>query len=60
MEAHRNYLRNLIGEFVSETGSRRGQDLLDNFTDAVGHFWLVKPKAAKLESLLEELQRAAA
>jgi len=60
MEAHRNYLRGLITEFASETGSRRGQDLLDNFTDAVGHFWLVKPKAAKLESLLEELQRAAA
>lgn len=60
MEAHRNYLHEIIEEFVAETGSERGKYFLDNFADCVGKFWVVKPKAAKLESLLEDLRRAAA
>ncbi|TDY03965.1 glutamate synthase large subunit [Thiohalophilus thiocyanatoxydans] len=60
MEANRNHLREVIEEFVRETGSQRGQMLLDNFADEVGHFWLVKPKAASLESLMDDLQRRAA
>jgi glutamate synthase (NADPH/NADH) large chain len=59
MEAYRNHLREVITEFVAETGSLRGQQILDDFESAVRHFWLVKPKAATLESLLEDLQRAA-
>ena len=49
-----------IEDFVKETGSKRGQYILDNFTDSVGKFWLVKPKATKLESLMDDLQRRAA
>jgi glutamate synthase (NADPH/NADH) large chain len=60
MEAHRNHLREVIEEFVKETGSERGQHILDNFADCIGKFWIVKPKAAALESLLEDLQRRAA
>ena len=60
MEAHRNYLREIIEEFVAETGSQRGKSFLDNFADCIGQFWLVKPKAARFESLLEDLRRAAA
>ena len=60
MEAHRNHLRGLIEAFVAETGSARGQYILDNFKDVVGRFWLVKPKAADLQSLLRDLQRQAA
>jgi glutamate synthase (NADPH/NADH) large chain len=60
MEAHRVYLRELIEEFVNETGSQRGQELLDNFADAIAKFWLVKPKAATLESLIDDMQRRAA
>ncbi len=60
MEAYRNHLRNIIEEHVAETGSEHAQSLLDNFADAVCHFWLVKPKAASLESLLTDLQTAAA
>ncbi len=59
-EAYRNHLRKVIEEFVAETGSARGRFILDNFADAMARFWLVKPKAANLESLLEDLQRAAA
>ncbi len=60
MEAYRNHLRAIIEEFVAETGSERGRAILDNFAGEVGKFWLVKPKAADIESLLDDLQRAAA
>jgi len=60
MEAHRVYLRELIKEFVNETGSERGQYLLDHFDDEIGKFWLVKPKAATLDVLLADLRLAAA
>ena len=60
MEAHRKYLRELITEFVKETGSKRGQEILDDFTSWVRKFWLVKPKAAGLDSLLDDLRRLAA
>jgi hypothetical protein len=32
----------------------------DVFAGAIGDFWLVKPRAASLESLLEDLQERAA
>jgi glutamate synthase (NADPH/NADH) large chain len=60
MEAYRNFLRELIEEFVQETGSKRGQYILDNFTDLQGKFWLVKPKALELTALFNELRRDAA
>ncbi len=60
MDAYRNHLLSVIKEYVAETGSARGQYILDNFADMVGKFWLVKPKAAELASLLEDLQKAAA
>ncbi|HQU16840.1 MAG: glutamate synthase large subunit [Chromatiales bacterium 21-64-14] len=59
MEAHRNYLRALIREFVAETGSAWGRRILDEFSDFVGRFWLVKPKAVDLATILDTLQRAA-
>ena len=33
--------------------------MLTDFRDALHKFWLVKPKAASLEALTEELRRAA-
>jgi glutamate synthase (NADPH/NADH) large chain len=52
-EAHRNFLRDTIVEYVAETGSEYAKNILDNFGDYIGKFWLVKPKAAELETLLE-------
>ncbi len=52
LEAHRNHLRSVINEFVTETGSLWGQKLLDDYDSVIGKFWLVKPKAASLEHLL--------
>ncbi len=60
MEAYRHHLRGLITGFVAETGSARGRDILDNFTDLMGRFWLIKPKALELASLLEDLRQRAA
>ena len=59
MEAHRVYLRSLIEDFVQHTGSSWGRHILDNFENMVGKFWLVKPVAADLSTLLDTLQRAA-
>jgi len=60
MEDYRCHLRDVITEFVSETNSKRGRYILDNFRDTVGNFWLIKPKALSLKSLLDDLQHAAA
>ncbi len=53
VENHRHFLRSVIAEFVAETDSVWGREILDNFDDFVARFWLVKPKAASLGSLLE-------
>lgn len=52
-EGHRNYLRGIIANYVEETGSAWGQEILDHFENFVGKFWLVKPKAASLSQLLD-------
>jgi glutamate synthase (NADPH/NADH) large chain len=49
---YRQWLRAQIEEHVKLTNSARGRELLDGFDDAVNRFWLVKPKAAQLDSLL--------
>jgi glutamate synthase (NADPH/NADH) large chain len=59
MEHHRHHLRTLLRCHVEFTGSAWGQQLLEDFRDVAGRFWLVKPKAASLASLAEELRRAA-
>ena len=58
-EAHRAHLRQMLEAFVAETGSAWGQHILDNFADMVGKFWLVKPKASEIDSLLGTLLSAA-
>ena len=59
MEAHRHYLRDLIEAHVAETDSAWGHEILENFRDYVGQFWLVKPKAESVETILDTLNRAA-
>ncbi len=59
MEAHANYLATLIEEFVAETESAWGKSILDDFDEIVRKFWLVKPKATELTSLLDTLREAA-
>jgi glutamate synthase (NADPH/NADH) large chain len=56
MEPYRYHLRLTLEEHVAETGSQWGAELLANFEDYVGKFWLVKPKAADLDQLLSRLR----
>ena len=49
----------MIQDHVRETGSVWGRGLLDDFNDVVERFWLIKPKASDLQSLLDALRRAA-
>ncbi len=59
MGTHVQHLRSLIEQHVAATGSVWGAQLLNDFRSYIGRFWVVKPKAAAIDSLLENLQRAA-
>ena len=54
MEPYRAYLRQKLEAHVARTDSARGRDILAHFNDFVPRFWLVKPKAARIESLLND------
>ena len=59
MEAHLHHLRGLIEAHVRETGSVWAREILDDFRTYLPRFWLVKPKAAEIEDLMDVLRRAA-
>ena len=59
MESYHKYLNDKVREFVDETHSKHGQHILDNFASMLGRFWLVKPKASNIETLLHSLRDAA-
>ncbi|MEM1263650.1 MAG: glutamate synthase large subunit [Pseudomonadota bacterium] len=59
METHLHHLRKLISEHVARTDSLWGQEILNDIRGYLPKFWLVKPKAAELNSLINTLQRAA-
>ncbi|MEM7293287.1 MAG: glutamate synthase large subunit, partial [Pseudomonadota bacterium] len=59
VEAYKRFLHDALEEHVAETGSTWGQEILDDFYGMSSRFWLVKPKAAELDSLLATLQKAA-
>ena len=59
MEQHLQHLRGLIAAHVRLTDSQWGEEILDDYRTFLGKFWLVKPKAAELSSLIDSLQRAA-
>ena len=59
MESYAGYLKTMIEKHVAATGSERGQEILDNFSDFLPNFWMVKPKASDLETLIDSLSAAA-
>jgi glutamate synthase (NADPH/NADH) large chain len=59
MGTHVQHLRGLIERHVEATGSEWGAQLLNDFRTYIGRFWVVKPKASAIDSLLENLRRAA-
>ena len=52
-ENHRINLMSIIKTHVAKTGSQWGQTILDDFEHYVRKFYLVKPKAANITSLLK-------
>jgi glutamate synthase (NADPH) large chain len=59
MQSHLQHLQALIEQHVRETGSVWGEEILNDFRTYIGKFWVVKPKAASIDSLIENLRRAA-
>jgi glutamate synthase (NADPH/NADH) large chain len=59
MEAHLHHLRSLITAHVESTGSEWGAAILDDYRTFLPKFWMIKPKASELGSLIESLRRAA-
>jgi len=59
METHLHHLRSLITAHVEGTGSEWGASILDDYRTFLPKFWMVKPKATALGSLIESLRRAA-
>jgi glutamate synthase (NADPH) large chain len=58
-EQNIHHLHGLLATHVALTHSRWGQEILADFRAYLGKFWLVKPKAAAINSLIEHLRRAA-
>jgi glutamate synthase (NADPH/NADH) large chain len=52
-EDHRNYLKQLLTEYVQKTQSPWGQEVLSNFSQYIGHFWLVKSRAIDMKTLMQ-------
>jgi glutamate synthase (NADPH/NADH) large chain len=59
MQSHLQHLETLIERHVAETQSVWGAEILADFRSFIGKFWVVKPKAASIDSLIENLRRAA-
>ncbi|MFA5678781.1 MAG: glutamate synthase large subunit [Pseudomonas sp.] len=53
MEAYRSHLTGVLTEYVEETGSAWGAEVLEDLDNYIRRFWLVKPKAASLRALLK-------
>jgi glutamate synthase (NADPH/NADH) large chain len=58
-DAHRSHLLDLLQAHAQHTGSAWATRIAGEMRDFLGKFWLVKPKAASLESLADNLRRAA-
>jgi glutamate synthase (NADPH/NADH) large chain len=44
---------------VEATGSKWGEQILDDYRTFLPKFWLVKPKAAEIGTLIDSLRQAA-
>jgi glutamate synthase (NADPH/NADH) large chain len=59
MQSHVQHLEGLIEQHAEETSSIWAEEILSDLRTFVGKFWVVKPKAASIDSLIENLRRAA-
>ncbi|MEL6216102.1 MAG: glutamate synthase-related protein, partial [Pseudomonadota bacterium] len=59
MESHLHHLRRLLTEHQELTGSVWTKEILEDYREMLPRFWLVKPKATELGSLITSLRQAA-
>jgi glutamate synthase (NADPH/NADH) large chain len=59
MEVHLHHLRSLITQHVEATDSEWGSQILEDYRTFMPKFWVVKPKAIELSSLIASLRQAA-
>jgi len=59
MQSHLQHLEGLLEQHRAETGSTWAEEILNDLRTYIGKFWVVKPKAASIDSLIENLRRAA-
>jgi glutamate synthase (NADPH) large chain len=59
MQSHVQHLEGLLERQVAETQSIWGEEILNDLRTFLPKFWVVKPKAASIDSLIENLRRAA-
>jgi len=59
MQSHVQHLEGLLERHVAETGSVWAQEIAGDLRAFLPKFWVVKPKAASIDSLIENLRRAA-
>src|SRR6185437_15932258 len=59
MQSHLQHLESLLEQHVAETASVWADEIRNDLRTYIGKFWVVKPKAASIDSLIENLRRAA-
>ncbi len=59
MQSHVQHLEALLDRHVTETHSVWAQEIAGDLRTFLPKFWVVKPKAASIDSLIENLRRAA-
>jgi glutamate synthase (NADPH) large chain len=59
MQANVQHLESMLERHAAETGSGWAADILGDLRTYLPKFWVVKPKAASVDSLIENLRRAA-
>ncbi len=59
MQSHVQHLESLLERHVSETESLWAAEIMSDLRTYLPKFWVVKPKAASIDSLIDNLRRAA-
>ncbi|MCV6607219.1 MAG: glutamate synthase large subunit [Campylobacterales bacterium] len=44
----KQYLKKILKRFLNDTGSKKAEQILNNFRQEIRHFWMVTPKNAKI------------
>jgi glutamate synthase (NADPH) large chain len=59
MQSHVQHLEGLLERHFTETRSEWAQEIINDLRSFLPKFWVVKPKAASIDSLIDNLRRAA-